>query len=108
MKLYIAGPMTGLPEFNYPAFEAAREVLEEAGYEVRSPTENSADHEPGTRPYEWYLRWDLKVLLECDAVAVLEDAALSNGACLEIHVARALKMRLGTVDAWLQAGAMEG
>ena len=38
MKLYIAGPMTGLVAFNFPAFEAARQDLEDAGFEVESPT----------------------------------------------------------------------
>jgi hypothetical protein len=34
MILYIAGPMTGLPDYNYPAFEQARASLEAAGYRV--------------------------------------------------------------------------
>lgn len=37
MKLYIAGPMTGLPEFNYPAFMDAERRLIAAGYEIENP-----------------------------------------------------------------------
>lgn len=37
MKVYISGPMTGLPEFNYPAFFAAAEALEARGYETINP-----------------------------------------------------------------------
>jgi len=35
--IYIAGPMSGLPEFNYPAFFAAAEQLTAAGYDVLNP-----------------------------------------------------------------------
>lgn len=31
MKIYIAGPMTGLPEWNFPAFHAAAMVAERQG-----------------------------------------------------------------------------
>lgn len=37
--LYIAGPMTGIPAFNYPAFDAAALALREAGYFIVSPSE---------------------------------------------------------------------
>ena len=39
-RVYIAGPMTGLPAFNYPAFHAAAATLRQAGYVVENPAEN--------------------------------------------------------------------
>jgi len=40
MRIYIAGPMTGLPEFNYPAFNAAAEYLRSLGHHVENPADN--------------------------------------------------------------------
>ena len=39
-RVYIAGPMTGLPDFNYPAFNAAAAKLRALGLEVLNPAEN--------------------------------------------------------------------
>lgn len=37
MKCYIAGPMRGIPEFNFPAFHAAADLMRSRGYEVFNP-----------------------------------------------------------------------
>lgn len=37
MKVYIAGPMTGYPDFNYPAFFAAQDALIGVGHEPINP-----------------------------------------------------------------------
>lgn len=39
IKVYIAGPMRGMPEFNFPAFHKAAQQLRNAGYCVFSPAE---------------------------------------------------------------------
>ena len=35
-RIYIAGPMTGLPDFNYPAFNAAAARMRALGFEVEN------------------------------------------------------------------------
>lgn len=39
MKIYIAGPMSGYEDCNYPAFAQVAAILRNAGYEVVSPAE---------------------------------------------------------------------
>jgi hypothetical protein len=45
VKIYLAGPMSYLPEFNYPAFDKAAKKLRQAGHEVFNPADN--DREKG-------------------------------------------------------------
>ena len=97
-KLYVAGPMSGYLECNYPAFGFAAKKLEEAGYEVVNPALISAGQE-GTH-YVDHLREDLRAMLDCDAVATLENWWESTGARNEVNVAGLLKMPVRTVEEW--------
>lgn len=91
MRIYIAGPMTGYTEFNYPAFHAAADVLRNAGYEVENPAE--VEFGPDV-PYEAMIRSGLTQLLRCDAIYMLGGWSSSKGASLEFQVACVLKLRL--------------
>ena len=97
-RIYIAGPMTGLPEFNYPAFHAAAADLRALGYQVVSPAElHDGDT---TQPWDFYVRAGIVALVGCDAVALLPDWHLSRGARLEVSIADALGMPVRVVEAW--------
>ncbi len=89
MKVYISGAMTGMPEYNYPAFFAAEEMLKEQGYDVVNPARS------GVREgWCWgdYVREDLKWLVECDKIAMIPGWENSKGARLERHIAQNLEM----------------
>lgn len=88
MRIYIAGPMTGLPDFNYPAFHAAAAAIAAQGDEALNPAENFGGDQ--SRPYADYIRRDLQMLLDADAVYFLPGWERSRGARMEWHVAEAL------------------
>ena len=106
MRLYVSGPMTGLPDFNYPAFEVARQTLADVGYDVLSPTDNHHPHAANadTDTWVWYMRQALKQVADADGVAVLPGAACSRGALLEIVVARGLALPVLSVGGWVNRG----
>jgi len=94
MKWYLAGPMSGIPDQNYPAFQAASESLRVAGYEIVSPHETY--HHP-TQPNEdmycQLLRHDvLSFMKDCDGIILLPGWSQSRGAKLELHLALSLDL----------------
>ncbi len=100
MRIYVAGPMTGLPEFNIPAFNAAAAQLRALGHKVENPADNAAG---GTaKPHAWYLRAALRQLLLCDGVALLPGWEASVGARLEVNVAASIGCRVCTLSDWLE------
>jgi hypothetical protein len=92
MTTYIAGPMTGIPEFNYPQFNAMAEALRAKGIDVRNPAEN--DGGSADKAWDFYIRLGLQQLLECDEILLLPNWEASKGAQLELHVAKALGMKV--------------
>lgn len=88
-KVYISGPMTGMADHNFPAFNAKAKELRALGFVVVNPAELDGSGE--VMPWEWYLRRDLKVMLDCDGIYMLPDWTKSNGAKLEFDVAQKLK-----------------
>jgi len=99
-RIYLSGPMTGLPEFNFPAFHAAAARLRALGLDVVNPAEINA--ETGGDWHD-YLKADIKALCDCTALALLPGWMHSNGAHLELHIALRLGLRIGTVDEFASA-----
>lgn len=95
MKMYIAGPMSGLPQSNYPAFYAAAEVVRLHGYEPLNPAENDSDT---SKPWEYYIRLAINQVLQAEAVALLPGWRKSRGANLEFSIGKALGLKFFAVD----------
>lgn len=110
--IYVAGPMAGLPEHNFPAFRRAALRLRNAGYPVISPHEvplpcgcTGALQQCSIAEHDWseFLRADLIVMLsDAGRVAVLPGWEHSRGATLEVHIAERLGISVKPLDEWLQ------
>ena len=91
-RIYIAGPMTGHADHNYPAFHAASQRLQEAGWQVVNPADNFEGRTD--LPRETYLRADVALLVDCNAIALLPGWEESVGAKMEYLLARAFGMKV--------------
>lgn len=91
MRLYVAGPMSGHEDLNFPAFHAAAAALRALGHQVVNPAEINSD--PGA---DWLtcMRADIKQLVDCDGVALLPGWEHSRGAMLERAIAAGLGLRV--------------
>jgi hypothetical protein len=88
-RIYVAGPMTGFPGLNFPAFHAAAAEWRAKGWHVENPAEINADPTAG-----WHecMRADIARLVTCNAIYLLPGWKLSRGARIEAHIARELDM----------------
>ena len=93
-RVYLSGPMSGLPEHNAPAFNAAATQLRAQGLDIINPAEINTDP---SATWEQCLRKDLAALAGCDCLALLPGWEHSNGAHLELHIAHRLRMHILTV-----------
>lgn len=110
MKLYLAGPMTGIDLYNFPAFDAAADALRGLGHTVFNPAE--ADRLRGfdaeavratgsdAALHGFSLREALKEDLSwiCDhaeGIALLEGWESSKGVRAELALADALSIPSG-------------
>lgn len=98
MKVYLAGPMSGYPEHNFPAFDAAAADLRSRGFEVISPADLSreigvqgeADGTIAAERYAMCMRQDIEALLKVQGVVCLPGWQKSKGAKFEVHLAQLL------------------
>jgi Domain of unknown function (DUF4406) len=110
-RIYIAGPMSGIKDYNFPAFAEATRDLRHEGWEVFSPAERDlkeygpeiADSEFGDISDAKAKGFDLRSALaadldwiahNADAVYMLRGWETSLGAQTEWALARALKLEI--------------
>lgn len=92
-KIYIAGPMRGLPHYNYPAFMRAEARLSAMGYEVVNPaTMGDAYGTPeelaaDPKLLKRLMTDELRECAACDAIYLLRVWEKSVGAMAELAVA---------------------
>jgi hypothetical protein len=122
MNIYLAGPMRGYPEFNFPAFHAAAAELRLLGHVVFSPAEKDIEKhgdaafkgEVGRQDevasnagfsLRAALKMDLDFICEhADAVALMRGWEKSTGANAESATAIALGLPryIETDTAWIE------
>lgn len=91
VRIYIAGPMSGYENHNFPAFAAKAAVLRDMGFDVVSPAEINPDTKMA---WADCMRADIKALVSCDAIALLHGWENSKGAKLEHHIAERLELKV--------------
>lgn len=117
-QLYLAGPMRGIPQFNFPAFDAAAARLRDAGFDVCNPAERDrlrhgaevCDSPTGDLADIAHTGFDLREALAWDlswiagnatGVALLPGWESSKGATAEVSLATALGLESKFVWEWL-------
>ncbi len=102
MRLYVAGPMSGIENKNYDEFFRIEGVLRDLGYDVLNPARIDELYNPTGFPYDWtwYMRHTLAMLLGCKGVATLAGWQASRGATIEVNLANSLGMGVRPWFSW--------
>ena len=86
-KFYLSGPMSGMPESNVPAFNAAAAHLRSLGVSVVSPAELDEEFPIENPTWARYLARDIVVVAEeVDGLILLPGWEKSDGAKLECYI----------------------
>lgn len=89
-SIYLAGPMTaiGPPDYNYPRFLELSEELEDQGWAVHNPA--TSFNGRTDLDYRLYMQAAINLLMQADAIAVMDGWLESRGAKMEALIAQRL------------------
>ena len=99
-RAYLAGPMTGHVDYNYPAFNQAAAYYRAMGIDIVSPAELHGDD--FSKTFDEYLAVDLAAIDTCGTIILLRGWQDSRGAKVELcsAIARGLDVRLAASKYW--------
>ena len=116
--IYLAGPMTGIPQFNYPAFFEAADELRWYGYNVINPPESdslevraaamaslSGDWADLPEPdilLPAIIRQNVDDVLSSDGIATMFGWANSKGAQFEVALAHRIGIPVKEHSEWVK------
>lgn len=86
-KIYLSGPMTGYPEFNYPHFNRVAGELRKMGHEVYNPAEFKYD-EPTFPARKAFAEYSAYICNEADTIVLLTGWEKSLGVSAELALAK--------------------
>lgn len=96
---YISGKISGLEDLNMPKFERMENLLRfHYGTDAIIINPHTIHHPHDRTRWENFMRYDLRAMLRCRHVAVLDDWKQSRGAIIEVLLADTLKLEIFTID----------
>lgn len=99
-KIYIAGPMQKIENYNFSEFFRAEKKLKKYGYNVINPARLSLKLSKKLKkdlseiPRNLFILQDLKELLKCDAIYMLKGWLDSEGSQLEYEIAKQIGINI--------------
>ena len=98
-KIFISGPMTGYPEFNFPYFNCVARQLKDAGLDFVNPVDVCKKYKKETvlsdpAKFQQMVDEQQKLERECDAILLLDGWEKSKGVRLELKTALELDMKI--------------
>lgn len=105
-SVYVAGPMSGYPNFNFEAFFTAQHTLERQGWKVHNPAQKDVEDDPDIAnnatgcvveaaakgwDFRKAFKWDCEKVIDGDGIYMLNGWEYSPGATAEHAVAKFVK-----------------
>lgn len=97
-KIYLSGPMRGIVDSNFAAFDEARDSIERGYPEFICVSPADLDRNYGIKTIPEMMRRDIKELLDCSAIALLPGWSGSDGVGTELVVARSIGLDIYNYD----------
>lgn len=104
-KVYLSGPITGMPNNNIQEFKKYEEKFKNLNFEVINPhnlfsgdevelLEKCLEEKKITfeEYHSHFMRRDIAEMMNCDFIAVLDGWEKSKGANIEVYIARNINM----------------
>lgn len=96
MKIYISGKISGLPpQEARQRFADAADLLKAIGFEAVNPLNNGLE---SSAMWKEHMVADIRMLLDCEAIYMMDNWIESRGASIEYDIANRLNM-----DVWFES-----